>query len=38
MPVAPKRFDPDYFRPPKFFEAFYPFEFIGDDGIAIMRS
>jgi hypothetical protein len=38
MSLAPKRFDPDYFRPPKFFEAFYPFEFIGDDVIAIMHS
>ncbi len=38
MSLAPNRFDPEYFRPPKFFEAFYPFEFIGDDVIAIMHS
>jgi hypothetical protein len=38
MSLAPKQFDPDYFRPPKFFEAFYALKFIGDDVIAIMRS
>lgn len=38
MSLAPKRFDPGYFRLPKFFEAFYPFKFIGDDLIVIMHS
>jgi hypothetical protein len=38
MSLAPKQFDPHYFCPPEFFEAFYPFKFIGDDVIAIMHS
>jgi hypothetical protein len=38
MSIAPKRFDPKYFRLPKFFEAVHPLKFIGDDVIAIMHS
>jgi len=38
MSLAPKRSDPDDFRKPKFFEAFYPLKFIRDDVFAIMHS
>jgi len=38
MPLAPKRLDPDDFRLPEFFEAFYPIKFVSDDASAIMYS
>lgn len=38
MPLPPKRLDPDDFRLPKVFEAFYPVKFVSDDTIAIMYS
>jgi hypothetical protein len=38
MPLPPKRLDPDDFRLPKFFEAFYSIEFVNDDVIAIVLS
>jgi hypothetical protein len=38
MPLAPKRLDPDDFRSPEIFEAFYPIKYISDDVIAIMYS
>jgi hypothetical protein len=38
MPLPPKRLDPDDFRLPEFFEAFYPIKFVSDDAIAIMYS
>jgi hypothetical protein len=38
VPFLPKRLDPDYFRLPEFFEAFYSLKFVSDDVLAIMNS
>jgi hypothetical protein len=38
MPLPPKRLDPDDFRLPQFFEAFYPIELVSDDVIGIVLS
>jgi hypothetical protein len=38
MPRLPKPLDPDDFRLPEFFEAFYPFKLVSDDASAIMDS